>query len=108
MNVVKANLEIVGLYNRIVDLTAAKLDIELKLNACISKVKDFLGDDVDDVLCVVVDDDGQRPLFEWKWQSDYYILDQQELKEMAPMIYQNHQKLVKGAKRFSVKYLGSY
>lgn len=75
----------------------AKLEHMEKLRA---KVMELMGDKT--IVYNTYDPEVRKKLFYIVEQPDYYKLDSDELKECAPLIWESHQKLVKGSRGLRV------
>jgi hypothetical protein len=67
-----------------------------------SKVMELMGDK--EIVYDSYDPDIRKVLFTIVEVSDYYKVDTEELKECAPLIWELHQKLVKGNRSLRVNF----
>lgn len=70
------------------------------VNAMCDEVKSIMGDCTKVYSTTIL---GVRNLlFTYFEQPDFYRVDENSLREAAPLIWENHRKLIKGGRRFRV------
>lgn len=67
-----------------------------------AKVMELMGDKA--IVYDSYDPEIRKALFIIVEQPDYYMLDSDELKECAPLIWESHQRLVKGNRSLRVNF----